>query len=91
MAGYSLVLVPAQPMRLTRILALSPAQVPGTRDPATSPLTVLMVVDRGSIPQLSGRERPAGTPPRPGARSVGGLGKGSCGDPILTMRAAAHL
>jgi hypothetical protein len=37
MAGYAFVLVPAQPMRLIRIPARSPAQVVRAGDPATSP------------------------------------------------------
>src|SRR4029453_12626014 len=41
MALYSLVLVPAHPMRVTRILPL-PTRVLGARDPATSPLAVLV-------------------------------------------------
>jgi hypothetical protein len=41
--------VPAQPMRLTRILA-SPAQVLGARDPAMLPLAVLVFVDHAGIP-----------------------------------------
>jgi hypothetical protein len=74
MAGYSFVRVPAQPMRLTRILARSPAQVVRARDSATSPPTA---VARLGVVQATGLASLIN--PRIALGQVGVTGVRTCG------------